>query len=101
MENTDSMSIRGGGGWQNTSKFKFELAPKLIPFSWLSCFQKHKNYLPSTSGSVSPRHHFLYKIYKGNPKKYKGNCCSVYFPFVTPKNHSVTHLRCWAAFLRS
>ena len=33
---------RAGQGGQNTSKFEFELAPKLIPFSWLSCFKNIK-----------------------------------------------------------
>ena len=76
------IAIMGG---QNTVMFQFELAQKLVPFSWLSRIQKHKNYLLSTSGSVSSRHHFLYKIYKGNPKKYKGNLRPVYFPLFTHK----------------
>ena len=44
-------------GGQNTVMFQFELAPKLILFSWLSYFLKHEYYLPRTSGSVSSRHH--------------------------------------------
>ena len=59
------MYIRGAEGG-STSKFKFVLSPKIIPL-----YIKHKTYLPSTNGSVSPIYHFLYKIKKEIPQNTK------------------------------
>ena len=76
---------RGGG--QNTSKFKFELAPKLIPFCWLSCFLKNIKLIFLAHQEVFPLDTTFYILYtKEIPQKTKeilGQCIFHFLPLKT------------------
>ena len=69
LEVIDFITFVTNKGVKKHRKNKFELAPRLFPFYWLSHFQKHKAQLWTITGSAASKLELYTKEIPNNTKK--------------------------------